>query len=180
MFFQIKRVHLRLLHVSRLLLEGRDLTPARFDMMRIVDMHSAGVAQQKIEDLLGVSGATVSRMLKSLEQLGFIRRERMAEDRRRQLVMVTPAGRKRVSDAVFLLIETLVSHRLAWRLLGLEPRKAGPKLSALERTLCSMRKILGDPSPHYEPWINEPLSEAAFPVNTMVDGRIAYLSASAN
>ncbi len=179
MFFQIKRVHLSLLAVSRVLLNEMELTPARFDMMRIVEMHSDGVAQQKIMDLLGVSGATVSRMLKSLEKLGFVERVRMPEDRRRVLVKTTWLGARRVTHAYAMLINSLVSHRLAWRTLAFLPRDAGPKLAKLEETLCGMRKVLGDASPYPDPWRNAPLAEALFPVNTLVDGRIAYIERAA-
>ncbi len=180
MFFQIKRVHLSLLAVSRLLLTDMELTPARFDMMRIIELHEDGVAQQKIMDLLGVSGATVSRMLKSLEELGFVERQRMPQDRRRVLVKTTRLGSKRVTDASFYLIQSLVSHRLAWRTMAFLPTDAGPKLTQLETTLNGMRKILGDASPYPDPWRNEPLAQAFFPVNTLVDGRIAYVEGPPN
>ncbi len=172
MFFQIKRVHLNLLQVSRALLAQSELTPARFDMMRIIEMHEDGTSQQKLQDLLGVTGATVSRMLKSLEELELVVRERCAWDRRRKIVKVTAWGKKHVSDVRFMLIDSLISHRLAWRTLALDPRVAGPRLTKLEKTLNGMRKVLGDPSPYPDPWRNQPLTP--FVVNTLVDGRIAY------
>src|SRR4029079_19247651 len=96
-FFGIKRVHLRVVAVTRKLLLGVQLTPARFDMLRIVGLHEHwGAAQSKIQYLLGVSAATVSRMLKSLEVLGFVVRKRMARDARCVLVPLTPPATARV------------------------------------------------------------------------------------
>ena len=68
-FFGLKRVHLRILAVSRSLLARVALTPARFDMIRIVELHTEGIPQRNIQYLLGVSAPTVSRMVKALEKL---------------------------------------------------------------------------------------------------------------
>ena len=73
-FFGIKRVHLRVVHLTHALLRGKHLTPARFDLMRIVELYGdETVPQASIQNLLGVSAPTVSRMLKSLQKLGFVR-----------------------------------------------------------------------------------------------------------
>jgi len=173
MFFGIKKAHLRLLHVCRGLLRGKELTPARFDMMRIVEVHADdGVAQSKIQDLLGVSAATVSRMLRSLEELGFVRRERMADDARCKLVELTRLGLERVRAARHALVESLIADRLAERALAFDPSVSRPQLRSLEGFLSAMRRRLGDPSPYPHPWRSEPL--ATFAVNTLVDGQIAY------
>src|SRR6202012_1357591 len=47
-----------------------------------------------VQHVLGVSRATVSRMMQSLETLGFIERWRSAIDRRVKMVKLTKLGRK--------------------------------------------------------------------------------------
>jgi len=94
-FFSCKRAHHSCLRVSRCLL-GRDLTPARFDMLYILDVldpHRYGFFQRELCTLLGVTAPTVSRMLTSLEELGYIRRELDWEDGRRRVITLTPEGR---------------------------------------------------------------------------------------
>src|SRR3954471_16894373 len=92
-FFGIKRVHLRVLAVTRPMIKDYELTPARFDMLRVVLLHPDGIAQTTLRWLLGVSAPTVSRMLKSLQQLGFVERERDLADGRCLNVLLTPRGR---------------------------------------------------------------------------------------
>src|SRR5207247_2419421 len=72
--FRLKRAfHRSLAHVRPLIGEF-GLTPARFDMMKTIRDASSGgfIFQSFIRRALGVSAATVSRMLKSLEELGFV------------------------------------------------------------------------------------------------------------
>lgn len=171
-FFGLKRAHLCVLRVTRVLLRGRELTPARFDMMRIVARHPFGVAQSKIQALLGVSAATVSRMLKSLELLGFVVRKRLIEDGRCSLVEVTRLGRDRVTDAAYALVHSGVAERMVLRGLGFERRAARPRMKSLQRALSSMRRIYGDRSPFEHPWFYGDLVPLVF--TTLVDGRITY------
>ena len=172
MFFGIKRVHLRVLHVTRVLLRGKELTPARFDMMRIIELHREGVAQSTIQYLLGVSAPTVSRMLKSLEQLGFVARSRMTDDGRRQLVELTRLGLQRIREALSSLVASGVADRMAARALALDPEVARPQLDALQRFLTCIRRNLGDPTPYPHPWRSGNL--APYTVNTILNGQIAY------
>jgi len=89
-FFGIKRVHLRVLAVTRRMIGLSALTRARFDMLRIVELHPHGITQSTIRWLLGVSAPTVSRMLKALQRLGFVDRHRDARDGRCVRVRLTP------------------------------------------------------------------------------------------
>jgi DNA-binding MarR family transcriptional regulator len=94
-FFSCKRAHHSCLRMSRRLL-GPDLTPARFDMLYILDAldpHRYGFFQRELCTLLGVTAPTVSRMLTSLQELGYVRRELDWEDGRRRVITLTPEGR---------------------------------------------------------------------------------------
>lgn len=173
MFFGIKRVHLRTLHISRVLLNEKGLTPARFDMMRIIELHRAyGVTQAKIIALLGVSGATVSRMLSSLEDLGYVVREQIARDRRALTVKITKLGLERVRHAREKLVDSGRAERLALRAFELSPDRARAPLAMMVRFLSRIRKNLADPAPFEHPWTGQDLVPYVF--HTIVDGRLCY------
>lgn len=179
MFFGIKRVHLRTLAVSRTLLAEFLLTPARFDLMRVVELHSDGIVQRNIQYLLGVSAPTVSRMLKALELLGMIRRKRREADRRCVDVHITEVGRYFVGLARDELIESGIAQRFALRGLARKPRTARPQLTLLQRFLSSIRKAYGDSPLFPHPWrigcVDEP-----YVYTTIVDGRLALTSVDLN
>jgi DNA-binding MarR family transcriptional regulator len=101
-FFRVKRAHHSCLRMSRQLL-GKIITPARFDMLRAVHMHGNeyGILQGDLRDLLGVSGPVVSRMLTSLEKLGYVWREIDEDDVRRRVITLTPEGRALVVCLVY-------------------------------------------------------------------------------
>jgi DNA-binding MarR family transcriptional regulator len=91
--FALKRVQHRTLAISRRLLKGLALTPARFDMLyAIADTANRRLPQRTLCKKLGVTAPTVSRMAKSLEALGFIARRRSPYDHRRLDVYLTALG----------------------------------------------------------------------------------------
>jgi len=51
-----------------------------------------GLSQIELADEVGLDKAMIVVILDELERLGFARRERAAEDRRRNLLFVTPQG----------------------------------------------------------------------------------------
>jgi DNA-binding MarR family transcriptional regulator len=92
LFFGLKRAHQATLRISRDLLVASDLTPARLDMMFAIAEEARGILQSALSKALGVTRATVSRMLRSLEQLGFVRRQRVPRDQRQWRVLLTARG----------------------------------------------------------------------------------------
>lgn len=176
-FFGFKRAHLRVLHITRVMLRPIALTPARFDMMRIVELHREwGVAQAKIQHLLGVTAATVSRMLKSLRLLGFVSRERSERDARCVLVRITDLGLRTVREARERLVDSGVADRMIERGLAFDPDAARPQVDMLQRFLSRIRKNYGDPSPFRHPWWIGDLVPYVF--HTVVDGRLHYPDAA--
>ena len=165
-FFAIKRVHLRVLAVTRKIIRGYELTPARFDMLRVVLLQDDGIAQTTLRWLLGVSAPTVSRMLKSLQEKGFVEREQDDDDGRCLIVRLTPRGRV----AVRMCIEQTVVAREAERTAArgvLGDTRAQPKsyeevlatisagktsLAQLDVLLANMRRAFADPAPFWHPW----------------------------
>ena len=152
-FFGVKRVHLLNLGLSRALLrEFHEVTPARFDMLRIVHVHDVegvSVAQASIRELLGVSGATVSRMLKALEGLGYIVRERQ-KWRPGLHVRLTAAGRELVKR----LMARFIDDKGANIDVELdEMMEAEPDaLRAFDEILLFFRDAYEDPARFPNPW----------------------------
>ncbi|MDB5220325.1 MAG: MarR family [Myxococcaceae bacterium] len=174
MFFSVKRVHLRVVEISKRLVKRFELTPARFDLLRIVDEHHPHpVAQAKIRALLGVSAATVSRMLISLEKLGFVERTESKVDARNLLVALTPYGWNQVDQAMVALITLKgMPERMARRGVAFEPERAVVRLRALQKHLNSMRRIYGDDAPFVHPWRADDLQPYHYTV--VIRGRVQY------
>lgn len=99
LFFAARRADLSILAYGRRLLAPHGLTPARFDMLYII--WRAGKcgsrSQEQIKSHLGVSRPTISRMLKSLADLGLIRRFRILRFR---YATLTPLGRAVMRRAI--------------------------------------------------------------------------------
>src|SRR5262245_11093539 len=124
--FQLKRAHLSAVGAGRRLLQDvPDMTPARFDILYLIHktprlMRSFGYKadQVTIVQRLGLSRATISRMLKRLEELGLVTRERCHNDARRKLVTLTEAGIQRIRAAlhiVFTGCEMIRAYTSMWK-----------------------------------------------------------------
>ncbi len=98
-FFGLKRAHHGTLRVTRKVLAAMGLTAARFDLLYAVKKVRRGMIQSALRKVLGVSRATVSRMLASLEELGLVRRTPYEGDRRQKFVALTGKGWWRISRA---------------------------------------------------------------------------------
>jgi DNA-binding MarR family transcriptional regulator len=98
-FFGLKRAYLGTLRLTRRALARIGLTAARFDLLYILLRGGEETLQRELREELGVSGATVSRMLASLEELGLVRREPLDTDHRHRCVSLTKEGRRLVRTA---------------------------------------------------------------------------------
>src|ERR1700756_4187644 len=106
LFFGIKRAFHGTLRVMRWPLHCYGLTAARFDMMLAIYRTPMRRARQsEVRRMLGVTAPTVSRMVKSLVALGFVRQDRDDDDGRERLVVLTRRGIERIRAAVQELIE---------------------------------------------------------------------------
>ncbi|HEX7602985.1 MAG TPA: MarR family transcriptional regulator [Polyangiaceae bacterium] len=100
LYFRLKRAFQSTLRISRPALRHYGLTPARFDLLYAVQgadhyhrlERPPSMWQSALRRALGVTAATVSRMLRSLEELGLVRRWRDASDTRQRVVELTPEG----------------------------------------------------------------------------------------
>ena len=93
LLFSLKRTHLKSLAMCRSIIGKFPLTPARYDMLAAARKHaSPHFTQSELRRLLGVNRATTSRMARSLEKLGYIKREVSPYDRRQLLIRLTALG----------------------------------------------------------------------------------------
>jgi DNA-binding MarR family transcriptional regulator len=99
-FFGIKRAFHGILRIARGPLATLGLTPARFDMLYVLyESMDHWALQSAIRRVLGVTAPTVSRMLRSLEQLGLVKRTSFELDKRDRVVELTDAGLRRMQNA---------------------------------------------------------------------------------
>lgn len=105
-FFALKRSFHAALRVTRGVAAAFGLTPARADMLyaifrvRVAGYEGAAgrgsLTQRELRRELGVSAPTVSRMVRSLEALGFVKRCRSIHDGRTLDICLTDDGWRRV------------------------------------------------------------------------------------
>lgn len=93
-FQSFKRTYWSSMRFSRRWMEGYyaeyRITPARFDMLIVIGRD--GVTQVGLRKTLDVCDSVVSRMLDSLQELGYVGRTPFPEDRRVNWVFLTKLG----------------------------------------------------------------------------------------
>ena len=117
-FFRVKRGHLALNRWALLRLREFGVTPARFELMRLIYERNFRWVQSYLREELGVARATISRMLKSLERLGWIERKPNPWDRRTRDCLLTYQGRRIVASVMSALIWPKVIARAVDAALG--------------------------------------------------------------
>jgi DNA-binding MarR family transcriptional regulator len=93
-FFGLKRAYYASLGLTRRTLGKMGLTAARMDLLYVI--HKRGhypAVQSQIWRTLGVCPSVVSRMLKRLEAMGYVRREVVRHNTRQRYVFLTTKGR---------------------------------------------------------------------------------------
>jgi DNA-binding MarR family transcriptional regulator len=152
--FQFKRAHHTALRISLPLAAKFGLTPARFDMLYAIRIERR-LSQAKLARALGVSGVTVSRMLRRLETLGLVRRlPRQWPDRRTRSPRLTRLGRRRLFQMLDLLKSRLLQRTFMrasqWHSLSHDAFMA---VDDLHSSIYSMVKSLGDRAAlHFPTW----------------------------
>jgi DNA-binding MarR family transcriptional regulator len=153
--FSLKRSHQRFLLLSRDRIAAFGITPARFDMLYAIEQNSEwGLRQADLRTLLGVTGATISRMAASLEKLGLILRERNKRDRRHLDVALTARGAWLFDRAYDHAISSQVTEMAVERMFAVRwgSETAFQDLLIFEETLFRARKRLGDIALLHYPW----------------------------
>ena len=117
-FFGVKRAHLAVNRWALLKLREFGVTPARFDLMRLIYQRNFRWVQSHLREHLGVARATISRMLQSLEKLGWIERKPNPSDRRTRDCVLTYEGRRIVASVMSALIWPKVIAKIVDAALG--------------------------------------------------------------
>ena len=82
------------------------LTAARFDLMQAVQLYPYGPRQHQLQRELGVCRPVLTRMLKSLVELGWVTRKRCPSDRRTYDIQITAEGKKVFDSADYRIIRS--------------------------------------------------------------------------
>jgi DNA-binding MarR family transcriptional regulator len=101
MFFGAKRAYHGTLRICRKPLRSLGLTAARYDMLYV--LMQGTVLQSGVRQKLGVCRSVVSRMLRSLEELGWVTRTVKRKDTRQRRVQLTEAGLRCIRTAFNVL-----------------------------------------------------------------------------
>jgi DNA-binding MarR family transcriptional regulator len=158
-FFASKRAFHGVLRVTRRPLRSLGLTAARFDLMfallrRDTARVGGSTRQSDLRRTLGVTASVVSRMLRSLEALGWVRRTRPHSDRRQRDVTLTDPGRGRIRTAyktLFRAAQRLVQQAICFG-LHCDRNARFWHMATLEQYLDGMRLHYGDTASLYYPW----------------------------
>ena len=148
--FVVKRVHHRLLAFARPFAKFFGITPARYDLLRRVRL--GGVFQAELSLNLGVTRATVSRMLISLEKLGLIVRTHLVDERgrphrRMNWVELTDEGRRimsAVDDSIVYPWFQTAFEQFFMRGRGVKRLAAERAVQKLFTTMNGLSKVLWD------------------------------------
>ena len=158
LFFSAKRAHQRTLAQLREVVasfggDAQGLTPARFDMLFAIRREKV-LCQSALCRILGVTGATVSRMARSLERLGFISRTRSTVDRRRLDIQLTPDGAAFFACALTVTVENGLVDRIARYSLKVKLTDVDctRELIDVRRLLHRMRYRFNDVATVLYPW----------------------------
>jgi len=116
--FGVKRGHLAVNAWALGRLKEFGVTPARFDLMRLIYDRNFRWVQSQLRARLGVARATISRMLRSLERLGWIERKPNPFDRRTRDCVLTYDGRRIVASVMSALIWPKVIAKVVDAALG--------------------------------------------------------------
>ena len=158
-FFSVKRVHLRVVEISKRLVREFGLTPARFDLLRVVDAHDPHpVLQSKILRVArGVGGDGEPHAHFRSRSSGSSSAREPKVDGRNLVVSLTVDGFNRLDGAIVAVISSRVAEFVARRGVAFESKVAVSRLRALQKHLNSMRRIYGDDSPFVHPWRDDDL-----------------------
>jgi DNA-binding MarR family transcriptional regulator len=163
-FFGLKRAYYGTLRAPRRPLATISMTSAAYDLLTVVEQ-CAGILQKQVWMCLGVTRSTVCKMLKRLEKLGWVKREKPEQDKRQRIVRITESGvsvlRKSdrlmlehedgpCQDTPYVHIPDADGRWYALFTLGFAPNENGVLCSLSESR--RMADELGIAFGPYEPW----------------------------
>jgi len=144
--FSLKRAHHATLAFARRMLKEFEITPARYELLRLVEGTFAGsIEQSNLVRMLGVSAPVVSRMVKQLVALGLVDHYRYEECPRIKVVEVT----KKAVALLARIHREVFEWGFPWFALRLaldphERRGRAPRQATLRGLLVCVRRWFGD------------------------------------
>lgn len=159
--FATKRAFHALLRGTRRLLASYGITAARFDMLYVIGGERSPygqcrtLLQSELVSKLGVSRSVVSRMVRALEGLGLVKRQRaLRVDGRTWSLSLTEKAESMMRVARRVVIRCV--HRLVIESICFgshrDPGRRFLCMSRLEETLGALRRDFGDRATLYFPW----------------------------
>lgn len=94
----LKHAHLRSRAFAQARLSKVGLTPSRFELLRALEMEGGSCEQRVLVRKLGVTSATVSKMLRGIRRLGLVSRRRATADKRQCVIALTTSGEERARN----------------------------------------------------------------------------------
>ncbi len=151
--FQLKRAHHRVVAFGQSVLRRFGLTPARFDLLFIVYVRWTfqkrvydAPAQTDLCRVLGVTAATVSRMVRSLEELGIVTRFKSPVDRRTKQVSLTKEGLDLFREALRHVFQKGVVDLAYQSAFGNASLDLEPAVSRFKDKVRTVARVFGDTS----------------------------------
>jgi DNA-binding MarR family transcriptional regulator len=152
MFFGAKRAFHGTLRILRKPLRSLGLTAARYDMQYV--LMQGTTLQSELRRELGVCRSVVSRMLRSLEELGWVTRTVKRKDTRQRRVKLTQAGLQCIRTAYNVLARA--SMRLVYIAIcpwaNRDREKQLDHMFTLESYFDAIRYHYGDTATLYYRW----------------------------
>ena len=145
-FFALKRAWQSTLRLCRFILKDMGMTAARYDMLCAIKGERGRTSQKRLREILGVTRPTVSKMLRSLEALGFVRRSVNPVDERCKDVWLTEAGAAALAFVYKKVVRPgWVHFALAWTMAPrtrklLPARFCDDEMMQLDRHLWRIRR----------------------------------------
>ena len=106
-----------------------ELTEGRHAVLSVlVRAGDGGCSQAELADSLGQSESNVSTLIERMHRDGLVNRSRSDFDRRKRILLITPAGRTK--------LESVESHRITWAaklLQGLPPQEQSRLFAILQK-----------------------------------------------
>lgn len=150
LFFRMKRAYHACLAFSRRTLAPAGLTPARFDILALLEIADGSMDQGLMTRALGLTRSVVSRMLQRMGELGLVERTIDPKDRRKRIVSLSDDGWRALLDT-YEKVDTLeVSERVAARVFapwGHAHADVWKAVRRFEQPLTRMRYLFGDMMP---------------------------------
>lgn len=108
-WLQLVRVYEKFEHHAGTHLECYDLTPAQYDVLAQLEA-APGITQQALAERLMVTKGNICGLIDRMEKRGFVERRTDPEDRRSNLLYVTPTGMQIAEKAIPAYAEFVREH----------------------------------------------------------------------